>query len=148
LAAACAGLQAGVWNGWFFAYIVLLLGLAGRLLLLGLHYGFRERSFRVWQGRKVREGFLLVAVFYVAAGVFVLLAGADSYFSIPYNVLEPIVERVLIHPDATGVGGGFLWPDTLSTVGELAKPDLRTILVATGGPFFFCVGLLGLLLLG
>ena len=149
LAAVFVGLHAEVWKGWFFPYTILLLGLLGRTLLLGIHYGFRERSLRVWRGRKVREAFLLGVVFYVAVGGFTLLAGAEtSSFAIAYRILESAVENLFPQAGVVpGGGSGFAWPDTLLTVGELAKPDFQGILTNTGGPLFFCVGLLGLLLL-
>ncbi|MBI3799117.1 MAG: hypothetical protein HY268_19395 [Deltaproteobacteria bacterium] len=147
LAAACVGLQAGVWKGWFFAYTILLLGLLGRIVLLSLHYGVRAKSFRVWRGRRVQEAFLLGAVFYVAAGIFTKLASPSvPYFSIPYNVLEPAVEQFFIQTSVAGDGSSSVWPNSLTTVNELLKPTLQSTLEDTGGPLLFCLGLLGLLL--
>ncbi|HJY84090.1 MAG TPA: STT3 domain-containing protein [Candidatus Binatia bacterium] len=148
LAAVCVGLQAGVWRGWFFAYTVLLLGLLGRILLSGIQYGFQAGTVQIWRGREVQNALLGGAVFYVAAGVFTAIAGSErSYFSIPYQILAPTLERAFVQPSVVDGGDGALWPDALMTVSELAKPTLWGIIDGMGGPLFFCVGLLGLLLL-
>ncbi len=148
LAAACVGLQAGVWRGWFFLYIVLLLGLLGRVLFISIRYGFQAGTWQIWRGREAREALLVGAVFYIAAGVFTTIAGSERpYFSIPYQVLEPVLERAFVQSSVVSGGEGALWPDALMTVSELAKPTLWGIIGEMGGPLFFCVGLLGLLLL-
>ncbi len=148
LAAGGAGLQAGVWRGWFFTYSIVLLCLLAHVFLLSIQYVVRKQTVRVWQSREVRESALVGVTFYLAAGLCTTLAGAEqAHFFILPKILEPVLQQLIGQQGIVNAGDKNFWPDALTTVGELVQPDLWTIIESVGGPLFFCGGLLGLLLI-
>jgi asparagine N-glycosylation enzyme membrane subunit Stt3 len=145
LAGAIAGIHATVWQGWAFAYIIVTAGILGYLILHAVNAVIESRSLRVWHSAGVQGAAQALIIFYVAAGLFVTLAGAGySYTTIPLKALNTLVEPLFdagTRPAAT-----MAWPNVLGTVSELQRSDLTVIANNLGGTGFMLIGLVGLLL--
>lgn len=135
-AALICAVHALAWRGWVFGAAVALLGVfaqfGGRTIRLVAAGGTSRRRFGL------RRAFVFATV--SAAGLFLLARAAG---------VSPLAEitRLLAGRGVFGTGPATLWPDPFVTVGELARPDLRTIAALTGGLAYFFVAWLGLLLL-
>lgn len=144
LAGAWTGIHASVWRGWVFTYAVVLCAALGYLALVGIRQAMREGVRRLWQAEEVRKIACVVVAYYVAAGLFTLLAGAgDSGFFGPLqSIAADLRSRLDISEKAATRN---LWPPVFNTVGELRRPYSEGIVRLMGGALFFFGGWLGLL---
>jgi hypothetical protein len=170
LAGACAGLHAMTWNGWVFAWAVLLVALVVVLLTLLLAKAIeagrpRGVAKRPPSGTKtsrqtprtqtppspepepllatLRTPLLVLVSFLVASGLGATLAKPDaSYLSTLWGVLRGLAPRAFLGEPATLE----LWPSVLRTVSELQTES--TVSAAFPWPFgrLYCAAsLIGLL---
>ncbi len=145
IAAGFAGLHAAVWSGWAFTYDVVLVGLLADLALESARYVSGKFADRASAAAAVRRAATVAAVFYVGAGIFTTLAGAESYLGLPLGLIRSLFSATGSHPAAISADNA-VWPDTFSTVAELAVPNLSTIADSMGAPVLFFVSWLGLLI--
>ncbi len=142
-----AGLHAVTWRGWPFSYAAVAGGLAGNILLLGVHYAVRRRTRRVELATALRRAAVVAAVFWVVTGLFTSLAAVeDVRFGIPTNLLDRAA-GVLLPQHTTAAADPDLWPNVFSTVAELVKPDRAGIITLMGGPLLFLGSFIGLIVL-
>jgi asparagine N-glycosylation enzyme membrane subunit Stt3 len=145
LAALAVGLHAATWSGWTFGCAVVLAGLLSNVGVQVLR-ALRRRSWRAWQVAEVRGALLTLLAFYVAAALFVAIAGRGSeYFELPLQVVgrfSPGTPALAPVPESAAY-----WPSVLSTVSELAVPNLGRIARYMAGNVVFFIGWLGLLVL-
>jgi len=122
----------------------LLAGLAGTLLFHALRLAWQRWRGVAGAATAVRDVAVVLAVFYVSAGVFTTLAGApQSYLDLPLRLLGGgVAEAAAPPPSAVD-----LWPSALATVAELVTPNLGNIADSKGGKLALFGALLGLLLL-
>jgi dolichyl-phosphooligosaccharide-protein glycotransferase len=144
LAAALVGLHAATWTGWTFTYAVVFIALAATASLEICRYVVCSYSGKSWSAASLKRAALVIAVFYLGAGFFVMLAGVGGYFSIPFELIKPLASTA--HPSVQAVQSAW-WPDVFSTVAELAPEKLSLIAAQMGAPAYFFVSWLGLLLL-
>lgn len=143
LAGVCVGLQAWTWRGWLFAYTVMIAGVVGVGVLSCVRHVVRQRTLRVWQASDVRRAVLVLAVFYVVAGLSTTLAGAeDPYLSIPAKALWTARHSVIAESPEHAA-----WPSALTRVAELVPLPGWAMAHTMGGVVIFLGSLLGLLLL-
>jgi len=131
-----AGLHAGDWSGWIFAWGALLCGLVAAALLQAV---VQRRG----------RGALIAGVFYVTAGLAAAVADAqEPYLTAPLDILGRVAGAVLDRHPVPPLGEeGITWPDNFAYVQEIRVADLETILSAMGGATLAAIGALGLLLL-
>lgn len=144
LAAAFVGLHAATWTGWTFTYAVVLIALAATASLEVCRYVVSRYSSKSWSAASLRRTALVIAVFYLGAGLFVTVAGVGGYFSVPFELIKPLISTS--NPSLQAVQTAW-WPDVFSTVAELAPEKLALIAAQMGAPVYFFVSWLGLLLL-
>lgn len=134
------GLHAAVWSGWLFIYAVILFGTLGYLTIMsaaGAHW--RRKS-------EMGKTALVAAVYYFSAGCFTWLAGADRAFSIPLGFLHRMT-RFSVQGEGQAGAMADGWPQALSIVAELTKPDSRYVVGLMGGDVYFFAAWMGLWLL-
>jgi dolichyl-diphosphooligosaccharide--protein glycosyltransferase len=147
-AAACAALHAAVWRGWVFAYDLLLVALISLMLVAALAWVLRRRDARIWRAAPLRRAALVLAVFYIATGVFTTISGGgQSYLRRPLELIDSIRSRVATPSAVVAAPPAVQWPDMLGTVAEEMVPTLADIAALVGGQVVFFAGWLGLLLL-
>lgn len=144
---AAAGLLLGIhsfgWVGWWFAYVVIVLGLLG-YLLFRIARRIIAKDFKVWQDRKTILSASLLVVFYIATFLFTaLFSGEDlsSYVKRPLVVLQGSGSEYDV-----ALSGGY-WPNVLTTVAELNNSSFGEAIGQMGGKLFFFAALVGLMLL-
>jgi len=145
LAAGFAGLHAAVWSGWVFTYGVVLLGLLANLALESTLYAGGRFVDRASAAAAVQRAAMVAAVFYLGAGIFTRVAGAESYLGLPLELVRPLLGAIGEHRNALSTDS-LTWPDVFSTVAELATPNLSAIAGLMGAPVLFFISWLGLLL--
>ena len=141
LTGAFVALHSATWEGWWFIYLIILLGLIGYLAFTVLVGIIRKREREIWKDKDVQHIALIIGVFYIASFIFLILAShSDGYFRVPLNALSTsnTLDRAII-PD--------FWPNVLTTVAELNKSSLGEAIGAMGGKLFFFASLAGMLLL-
>ncbi len=156
VAATAAALHALAWSGWLFAFGVLLAGLAANLLL----HATRWLLDRDAPGNRARAATALsILVGYVGL-ISVALVVTSSEVS-PVDLGSALLHRatgvapIFSAGDASDVAAAesaaaspkLQWPNVFLTVGELSKPSLPRIAAGMGGPVYFFVAWLGMLLL-
>lgn len=139
LAGVMVGLDAATWSGWPLAASVVLLGLAGNLLLELARGAIRGFVRGPWSSAELKRAGLVLALFYLGAGLCATLAGGDG-FGFPLGLAKPLLGL----PRASTSAAQMVWPNIFFSVAELAPSNLKTIESALGGPYYFFVGLLGL----
>ena len=144
LAAAFVGLHAATWTGWTFTYAVVLIALAATASLEVCRCVVSRYSGKSWSATCLRRAVLVIAVFYLGAGLFVTVAGVSGYFSIPFELIKPLL---ISNSSSVQAVQTAWWPDVFSTVAELAPEKLGLIAAQMGAPVYFFVSWLGLLLL-
>ncbi len=144
IAAALVGLHAATWTGWTFTYAVVMLAMMATLLFEFLGRAVSRYSGRPWSPANLERAALVMVVFYLAAGFFTIAAGVAGYFSVPLELLKPLIAA--FHPSAAATQIAW-WPDVFSTVAELTPQNLGIIAGKMGAPVYFFVSWLGLLLL-
>ncbi len=143
LAASFVGLHAATWTGWILTYAVVLIALAATASLEVCRCVISRYSGKSWSATCLRRAALVIAVFYLGAGLFVTVAGVSGYFSIPFELIKPLISN---SSSVQAVQTAW-WPDVFSTVAELAPEKLALIAAQMGAPVYFFVSWLGLLLL-
>ncbi len=143
--AAVAGLLVGpyalTWNGWPFAWSIVVAGLAVNavLVLAADRFGRPDRYVRP------RDALATLAAFVVAAGVATTLAGA----SVDYlDATEVLFDSPFFASVAFAEGGARLgWPDNYAAVGELRALSLPQVATWIGGPVYLLVAWMGVVLM-
>ncbi len=139
------GLDAATWTGWTLACSVVLAALAADLLVETV-----GRGIKIYSGRRsgsdanLARTALVMAVFYLAAGIFTMPSRGSAGFALPFELMRKLIATP--HPLAAARDTAW-WPGVFSTVAELAPIDLRIIEFDMTGRFYFFVSMLGLLLL-
>ena len=144
LAAGFAGLGAAAWSGWTFAYDVVLIALLANLAAEIVRYAAGKYPEQASSLAVVRRVATVAAVFYAGAGIFTRMAGAQSYFGLPLDLIRPLIAAVDHRPAAIAADRA-MWPDVFSTVAELLPVNLSAIAGAMGSPVMLFVSWLGLL---
>ncbi|MBV8359751.1 MAG: hypothetical protein JO189_17715, partial [Deltaproteobacteria bacterium] len=144
LASLFVGIHAAAWAGWTFTYAFVMTGLAATLLLHFLGWIVSKCSGKPWSPANLKHVGLVMAVFYVAAGLFTTATGISGYFRLPLELIKPL--SATVHQPAGAVQIAW-WPDVFSTVAELAPQNLGIIAEKMGAPVYFFTSWLGLLLL-
>jgi hypothetical protein len=157
VAAVFATLHATTWNGWIFAYAVLLAALVANLVLqlIGASAPPPRKVARrreappqphpgLW-APAVQRAAVVLGIVFTATGILLLFVASDQSYL-------PLARRQLgiAAPDtenAPGVGDVGVWPDVLATVNELQPTDLGAIVADMPARPFLFVALFGALLL-
>ncbi|HEX9444443.1 MAG TPA: STT3 domain-containing protein, partial [Candidatus Binatia bacterium] len=147
LAGFFTGLHAAAWSGWSFTFVVLIGAVLARLILFSVSLALGERAsgfwgfrgFRgFWRREEIQIGALVLAVYYLSAGVFALLAGDEAPFlSISVGRIKGILRMLgLLRSLPAAAPGADYWPQGLKTVAEFARPYSLDIVRHMGGVFF------------
>ena len=124
------GLHAATWSGWIFMHLVVLAG-------LGIAAAVEVRA------RRGARGVLVLSTYWAVAVAATAVAGAGAEALVrPLALVAAAVSRA--DPPAPLSESPF--PDVFATVGELSRPDLKTIAGAMLGPAGLFAAWLGLLL--
>jgi dolichyl-diphosphooligosaccharide--protein glycosyltransferase len=144
LAGLFVGIHAATWAGWWFIYLVVLLGLLGYLIFHLLALIVRNPSSwqDSWKDLRLQAAATVLGVYYGVAFIATTLVGQGglAYFRIPLNMLS----------SSTGLDravGNDYWPNVLTTVAELNKSSFADAMNTMGGKFLFFIALLGLILM-
>jgi dolichyl-diphosphooligosaccharide--protein glycosyltransferase len=138
-AAAIAGLHAATWNGWSFAFTVLLIGLLGAATLHAAHWWLRGHG-APWTAPRARHIALVALLFAAAASLAAHLIGAEE------TPLRAVARLLAIATPSADVRPPLL-PSALASVSELTVPNLGGIAAQSYGHLLFFAGWLGMLLL-
>lgn len=144
LAAGFAGLSAAAWSGWIFTYDVVLIALLANLALETVRYAVGKYPERAAGLATLRRAVTVAVVFYAAAGIFTWVAGAQSYFGLPLDLIGPLISAVDHHPPPVPADRA-MWPNVFSTVAELLPVNLSAIAGSMGSQVMLFVSWLGLL---
>jgi dolichyl-phosphooligosaccharide-protein glycotransferase len=146
-AAGFAALHAATWAGWVFTYAVVLFGLLANVLVGAFRSVIQRRHLRAWAVADVRRAAVVALVLYVTAALFTAIAGAgESALTLPFTLVDRFSGSAATG-EASRAAPAVFWPNTFSTVGELAPPNLTVIAAHMGGQLLFFVSWLGLLIL-
>jgi hypothetical protein len=117
------------------------------VLLFGGRYLLLTQDMAMWRAPAVRHAALTAAVFYVTAGISTSWVGAEqSAFTMPLSFLWSLAPPSLqAQPPVTTTRE--IWPQVLTTVGELQKVSFSGFMRLQHGVFFFIGSLVGLALL-
>jgi dolichyl-diphosphooligosaccharide--protein glycosyltransferase len=144
LAAVFVGLHAATWTGWTFTYAVALLAMAATLLLQLLEWAISRCSGGSGSPTNLKRTALVMAIFYLGAGLFTRAAGFEGYARLPLDLVKPLIAA---SNSSQGAAQLAWWPDVFSTVAEIVPQNLSAIAGQMGAPVYFFVSWLGLLLL-
>ena len=145
LASGFVALHAAVWTGWVFTYGVVLMGLLAALAVECARYFSGRFVDRASAAAGVGRIALVAVVYFVGAGIFTWLVGAESYLGLPLALVRPLL-GLGAGPRGAFAANSLIWPDVFSTVAELAPPNLSAIAGLMGAPALFFISWLGLLL--
>ncbi len=139
-AAIFVGVHAAAWAGWWFGYLVILLGLICLVLYRIVRDLVRgERS--PWNDKSVQLSLIALGVFYV-----VTLFAALPTMSVG-NYLQTPLNAVHASSNLAEAVANEYWPNVLTTVAELNSADFTAAVNNFGGKLFFLGGLIGMLLM-
>lgn len=147
LAGGVVGVQAATWSGWPFSYLIVLTSLLALTLVTSGQHVLGARDLALWRVPHVRHAALVTASFYLTAGVSTIWAGVEqSALALPGSFLWSLLPSLQPLPPSAPAPNA-VWPQVLTTVGELQKASFGGFVEVLYGPFFFVGSFVGLVLL-
>ena len=140
--AVLAAVHAMSWRGALLTWAVAAGGLAATFVVYAARWFFPAR--RATTALFLRRAGTVLVVFWGVGGALAVMRGEGAAF---LRMPVAAVASVLPSTDAAPAAPDEPWPDALATVAELVHPGLEGVARVMGGPLYFFVGWLGLLLL-
>ncbi len=136
------GIYAATWTGWSTIFLFILLALFITVVLTQAALFLKKKEqFKSKENRKHLQGIgLFVGAFLVSSGIFV------SWFVSSWNFFNGFTRPIRFITLKT-VGVKTIWPNVLTTVAEFNTTSFSNIISQVGGPFFFWLGLMGIVVL-
>ena len=141
-AGACVGLHAWAWRGWTFVHVIVTTALVCVLLLEAVLHLVKHGRSRVWAAPAVHGTALVLAAFWLAAGVATSVTPGGGYLQMMHDVAGAVLPG-----DGSAAAADLAWPNGLGAVAELAPLDLAAIARLAGGTAVLVGAFLGVVLL-
>ncbi|MFC1727916.1 STT3 domain-containing protein [Nanoarchaeota archaeon] len=130
------GLYSFAWDGWWYIFDVILAGVGAYIIFL-VYKKIKEKQ-NVW--KDINHSLLNFVTLLVSTGLFVTLFknfnGFIQFLTGPFNFL--IIKEA---------AKASLWPNVYTTVAELNKASLNSIINTMGGSLLFALGIIGIVAL-
>ncbi len=140
--AVLAAVHAVSWRGALLTWAVVAGGLAATLVVYAIRWFVPAR--RVSAALSLRRATMVLVVFWGVGAALAAMRGEGAAF---LRMPVAAVASVLPSRGAAPPDTDEHWPDAFATVAELVHPGLEGVARVMGGPLYFFVGWLGLLLL-
>ncbi len=132
------GLYAGFWQGWWYIFDFMLVAIIVYVAYL-LIKGYVQRDRKTKFLGSIRNSAIIAGIIVVSSGNFVsLVLNFKLFISAP---LQPLSATVI-----QNAAKANLWPNVFTTVAELNKASLSSIVSQIGGGAYFYLAALGILL--
>ena len=139
------GIYSKTWHCWWYMFDLILLIMIAHLGFNILRACLEEKSFvRAIAAEKTRRSATIIAMIVLSSGLFVsLFAGLHSFLSAPLSFLPFTAMRQ--------AATASLWPLVFTTIGELEKISMQTVLARmagghSGAVFYFSFAYIGVIL--
>ena len=129
------------WGGWWYIFYFLLIAIFATFAYqFFAKFDNIKKNFKlIWTDNSFRSLLIIGVVYILSTALFAM--AFSSWTGFTAGLKGPLSFQTIKSPVTK-----YLWPNVLTTVAELNEGSMNSIINSIGGPFFFFVSLIGLVL--